>query len=131
MALVMVAGFSSAQAALVVIAHESVQDNIPLPTLNRIYTGKMIVLDGKQVNPVNLSSGNEVRQAFLQQVLKQDDDKYVGYWIVRRSIGKGMPPKEFATVAEIIDYVSKTPGAIGYIDSDTNLPNSVKVLLKK
>ncbi|WP_044406888.1 type 2 periplasmic-binding domain-containing protein [Thiomicrospira microaerophila] len=127
---VIATSFTTAQAALVVIANATVQDHVEIATLSRIYTGRMIVLNGTGVNPVNLASGSPARQQFLQHVLNQDDDKYIGYWIVRRSIGKGAPPREFATTQEIIDYVANTPGAIGYIDSDSNLPSSVKVLLK-
>ena len=69
-----------------------------------------------RVSPVNLPPGNALRVRFLNLYLGQDDEKYIGYWTVRRYVGKGTPPRELDSVDEVIRYVSKTTGAIGYVD---------------
>lgn len=105
---------------VIVIGHTSLS-KLNTTTVQRIYTGKAIKVDGVHVTAVNLKSG-ELRDRFLQRFLNQDEDKYTAYWTVRRFIGKGIPPKELSSAAEVIDFVQNTPGAIGYIDESELKP---------
>lgn len=105
---------------VIVIGHTSLS-KLNTTTVQRIYTGKAIKVDGLHVTAVNLKSG-ELRDRFLRRFLNQDEDKYTAYWTVRRFIGKGIPPKELASAAEVIDFVQNTPGAIGYIDESELKP---------
>jgi ABC-type phosphate transport system substrate-binding protein len=82
------------------------------------------------VKPVNAKLGSNERNRFLENVMNQDEEKYTGYWTVRRYIGKGTPPNELNSAAEIIDYVKSTAGAIGYIDA-TELKTEMNVLNRK
>jgi ABC-type phosphate transport system substrate-binding protein len=99
-------------------------------TLQRIYTGKVVELNGARVTPVNLPPGNALRTRFLRNYLEQDEDKYTGYWTVRRYVGKGSPPRELGNPEEVTNFIAKTAGAIGYVD-ETELTPEVKVLLQK
>jgi hypothetical protein len=105
---------------VVIIGHASV-NRLDTTTVQRIFTGKVIEVDGTHVTAVNLKSGT-LRDRFLQRYLNQDDDKYIAYWTVRRFIGKGIPPRELSSAAEVIDFVQNTPGAIGYIDENELKP---------
>ena len=40
-----------------------------------------------------------VRQRFLADFLDTEEDQYVGYWTVRRYVGKGTPPVELRQAA--------------------------------
>jgi ABC-type phosphate transport system substrate-binding protein len=120
---------SSALAGVTVIAHEGLK-NLDESTISRIYMGKIIEVNGSAVNPVNLMTGSNTRTQFMNQVLGKEDDSYIAYWVVRRSIGKGVSPKEFGSDKEVIEYVKSTPGAIGYIDSSESKPG-LNVLLTK
>lgn len=44
-------------------------------------------------------------------------------------LGKGKPPKELSSDADIIKFVAENPGAIGYVDA-ASVDGSVKVLKK-
>jgi len=112
---------SEAHAQNVVIIGHAGLSKLNITTVQRIFTGKAIEVDGMHVTAVNLKSG-ALRDRFLQRYLNQDDDKYTAYWTVRRFIGKGIPPKELSNAAEVIDFVQNTPGAIGYIDEDELKP---------
>jgi hypothetical protein len=63
--------------------------------------------------------------------MTEDDEKYVAYWTVRRYIGKGIPPREFATVEQQLEFLRATPGAIGYVDDSTDLRNGLRTILRK
>jgi hypothetical protein len=110
--------FGAAQAAddgaFAVIAHAGVA-RVDAGTLQRLYTGRAIEVGGMPVTVVNLAPGVPPRERFLWPVLNLDNDRYVAYWTVRRHVGKGVPPREFRSAAELIDYVQATPGAIGYV----------------
>lgn len=105
---------------VVVIAHASV-GKLDSTTVQRIFTGKVIEVEGVHVAAINLNAG-ALRERFLHRFLNQDDDKYTAYWTVRRFIGKGTPPREVSSSAEVINFVQTTPGAIGYIDESEIKP---------
>lgn len=121
---------ATATEELVVVAHPDTPA-LKEETLQKIYLGKVVEVNGHPIVPVNLKKGNVLRTAFMQQVMAQDDDKFVAYWTVRRYIGKGSPPREFATVREQLEFVRATPGAVGYLDGSTDNRQGVKTLLKK
>lgn len=99
-------------------------------TVQKIYSGKVVEVGGVNVMAVNARSGSTLRSQFLQTYLNQDEEKYTAYWTVRRYIGKGSPPRELPSGAEIINFVQGTPGAIGYID-EADLRPGLNVLLRK
>ncbi|CAH1197951.1 conserved exported hypothetical protein [Candidatus Nitrotoga sp. BS] len=106
---------------VVVIGHAGL-NKLNANTIQRIFTGKIIEIEGKHVTAVNLKAG-ALRDRFLQHYLNQKDDKYTAYWTVRRFIGKGIPPKELSSAAEVIRFVQATPGAIGYVDENELKPD--------
>lgn len=120
---------AQAQTGIVVIANPSVPKT-DLQSVQRIYTGRQIEVAGVAVVPVNLPGGAPAREQFLASVLNQDDEKYRAYWTVRRYIGKGAPPRELTTAAEIISFVQATPGAIGYVDASELKPGTAVTILK-
>jgi ABC-type phosphate transport system substrate-binding protein len=127
-ALAFIAGGARAAGGVVVIGDARLT-RLDATTLEKVYTGRVIEVDGIPVTAVNANSGSAVRNRFLQAYLNQDEDKYTAYWTVRRYIGKGASPRELRTSAEVIDFVKSTPGAIGYID-EADVPPGVSVLLK-
>lgn len=97
-------------------------------TAARLYTGRTIEVGGRPVTVVNAPVGAPLRQRFLALVLQQDDEQYRAYWTVRRHVGKGAPPRELATNADVIHFVGSTPGAVGYIDASELRPGLNVVL---
>lgn len=126
---------ASTFAAPLALAGVVVIGNGNLPRLDdvqvqKIYSGKVVEVAGVTVAAVNLRSGNTVRAHFLQTYLNQDEEKYTAYWTVRRYIGKGTPPRELASGAEVVNFVQSTPGAIGYVE-DADLKPGLNILLRK
>ena len=117
------------RAGVVVIGHASLS-RLDEDTVQKVFTGKIIEIGGVSVVAVNAVSGSTVRARFLQSYLNKDEEKYTGYWTVRRYIGKGVPPKELADSAQVISFVQSTPGAIGYVE-ESDLKPGINVLLRK
>jgi hypothetical protein len=99
---------------VVVIGHPSLS-KMDAKTIQKIFMGRLIEVEGVYVTAINLKPCS-LREHFLQDFLQQDDDKYTAYWMVRRYIGKGLPPRELVSPADVMAFVQITPGAIGYID---------------
>lgn len=120
---------ASACAGVAVICNPSlaVAAQLDKNILARIFTGRTVQIDGIAVIPVNLPVGREERRVFLHHVLKQNDDEYVAYWLVRKSIGKGIPPQEVNTSQDVLRFIRSQAGAVGYIN-DRDLPPDVRVL---
>jgi ABC-type phosphate transport system substrate-binding protein len=128
LALACMASELNAEGGVVVIGNANLA-RLDVATLEKIYTGKVIEVNGIPVKPVNAISGSAVRNRFLQFYLNEDEDKYTAYWTVRRYIGKGVSPRELTNSADVINFVKSTPGAIGYID-DADVQPGINVLLK-
>jgi hypothetical protein len=116
--------------SLLVIAHEDTPA-LNEDALKRIYEGKLIQIDGRAVIPVNLKPGSQVRKDFMERILAQDDDKFIAYWTVRRYIGKGSPPQEFASVEQQVEFIRRTPGAVGYVDASVAVAPGLKTIMTK
>lgn len=99
-------------------------------TIQKLFTGRVVELNGTQISVVNAPPGNAVRARFLAAFLNQDEEKYIAYWTVRKFIGKGRPPLELDSSAAIIQYVQSTPGAIGYVGT-ADLKPGLNVLNRK
>jgi len=87
-------------------------------TVEKLFTGRIIEVNGRPATVVNAAPGTMVRKQFLATVLAKDEDQYLAYWVVRRFIGKGTPPKDCASSREIIEFVQSQPGGIGYISAN-------------
>ena len=110
-----------ALAGEVIVIGNSKLDKLEVVTIQKLYTGKLIRVNGIDMTAVNIKSG-ALRDQFLSSFLNQSDEKYSAYWAIRLFAGKGMPPVEFKSVAEVIKYVQNNSGAIGYINEDDLIP---------
>jgi len=107
------------QADLINLSQRATADGLEIHDQQTWAVGSAYALtpSGAPVIVVNAPPGSSVRNRFLNTYVEQDEERYVAYWTVRRFIGKGLPPKEMDSAAAVIEFVQKTPGAIGYVDA--------------
>lgn len=127
--LLSVAPLCQGQEVLVVIAASGLP-KIDLAVLQRLYTGRIVSVGDQTVTPVNLAAGNALRQQFLEQFIGQNEEQYTGYWLVRRYVGKGAPPREFASVDEAVKFIGSTPGALGYVPL-SKVPPGANIIFRR
>ena len=110
-----------------VIANASVTaDAISAADLKRVFLEERIALaDGSHVEPV-LEKGGPVHVAFLEYLGISEDDLQT-YYRTLVFTGKGSMPKELGSDAEVVAYVARTRGAIGYVSSASSV-EGVKTL---
>ncbi len=107
---------AQADSGIVVVGHAGLP-RIDAALVQRLYTGRAIEAGGQLATVLNLRSGHPSRQRFLAAYLQTDEERYRAYWTVRRHVGKGAPPREVDGVAELLDLVARTPGAMGYVEA--------------
>jgi hypothetical protein len=77
-----------------------------------IYVGEKQFAGTVRLVPVDNTS---VQEKFLDTFVKVDSGKYNSIW-AKKSFREGVnPPPAKATDGEVVDFVRRTPGAVGYI----------------
>jgi len=82
--------------------------------------------DGTHVEPV-LSRGGPAHEEFLRDYLGKNDDALQRYYGALVFTGKGLMPKVLHSDEEVVAYVARTRGAIGYVSSTATV-DGVKTL---
>lgn len=115
-------------AEVAVIVNSANQNTLSESDISRLFLGKMKSFDsGNSVLPINLKVGDPIRDEFEQKALGKSSQQIKAYWSKLVFSGKGKPPKEMDSVADIIAFVSSNPDAIAYIDS-ASVTDAVKVV---
>jgi ABC-type phosphate transport system substrate-binding protein len=79
--------------------------------------------------PVDQSATSTVRIAFCEGVLRQPVAQVVQYWQQQMfSAARLQPPTVKGTDAEVIAFVAKNAGAVGYVTAGATLPPEVRTL---
>lgn len=85
--------------------------------------------DGRSATPVGQKRAPELRKEFSTEILGMSLDMVESHWQAQVFAGRGTPPKVFSGDSEVVDYVRRTPGAVGYVTgaSDTSSVTVIKV----
>ncbi len=113
---------------IVVIANKDVLlTSIQGDVLSNIFLAKKTQWDnGHKIKFVTLKSC-DIQIYFIKTYLKKTPSQYQRYFRTLVFTGKGKSPRAFSTEAEVVNYVSKTGGAIGYVSSGAET-GSVNIL---
>lgn len=105
-------------AGVKVIANPSVQTSVvSSEEIKGIFLAtKTSLPDGGHVEPVLLKSG-AVHTAFVKQFIGRSDAALETYYRSLVFTGKGLMPRILASDAEVVGYVMKTKGAVGYVSA--------------
>lgn len=106
--------------------------NVPVSELSRvdiqnIYLGKKKVWSNGVKIEVAILSDGETTDRFLKEYVKMNAGTYKNYMMKQIFTGCDKSPASFEKEKDLIDYVSKTKGAVGYITSEIPA-DSVKIL---
>jgi ABC-type phosphate transport system substrate-binding protein len=77
--------------------------------------------NGEVIRPADLVVSSPIRRAITADVLRRSVEAVKGYWQQRIFSGRDVPPPEFDLDDDVVDYVLKYDGAIGYVSSGANL----------
>lgn len=84
--------------------------------------------DGTKIAVVDRNPGAAVRVAFSKSVLGKDVAAVKSFWQRQLFSGRETPPAELDSDREILEFVAKSPGGLGYVSPGTDLGTGVKAL---
>jgi ABC-type phosphate transport system substrate-binding protein len=120
---------SSAEVAVIISSANS-NASIASGDITKIFLGKSKKFpDGSQAVPIDQDDGTPARDAFNEKVLGKSDSQLKSYWSRLIFTGKGTPPKQSGSDADVKALIAKNPNMIGYIDASA-VDGSVKVVHK-
>jgi len=114
-------GASAVAGDVKVIANPSVKvESISARELKSLYLGEKSSINGTHVEPV-IERRGPAHEAFLRDYLGQTDDQLQKYYEALVFTGRGSMPKTVSSDAEVVAYVAKTRGAIGYVGTGASV----------
>jgi hypothetical protein len=88
-----------------------------------IFTGQKQFAGATKLTPVDNAS---IQEVFLANALRMDPGRYNTIW-TKKSFREGLnPPFVKSGDAEVLEFVRKTPGGVGYVSSPP--PGSVSII---
>jgi ABC-type phosphate transport system substrate-binding protein len=86
--------------------------------------------NGQKVQPVDEVESSPVRRRFSEAVHGMDVPSVKSFWQEIVFSGRGDPPPERVSDAEVVAYVRANPNAIGYVSSDAPIAGVRVITLK-
>ena len=90
--------------------------------IKEVYLGEKVFSDSVRLVPVDNTAA---RAAFLNKVIGMTANKYESIWTKKAFRDALNPPTVLSTDAQVIDFVKKTAGAVGYVSTP---PSGVTVI---
>ncbi|MBZ5680894.1 MAG: hypothetical protein LAO24_12390 [Acidobacteriia bacterium] len=117
-----------AQDVVLVANNDVAISNIRVADVRAIFTGaKIRFADGSHAVPVTLKGG-PAHEVFLRNYLDETPSEFRAQWRKTVFTGQGAMPKSFDTESALLEYVTTTPGSVGYV-SRISLKDDVKCLV--
>jgi hypothetical protein len=112
-----------------VVAHPGVIATVTVDEVSEIFGGTVRAWPNGAKIYVADQSESEVGRSFYVTVLKRPMSLVRMHWIQLILSGQAVAPRRMSTDMAVMDFVRKTPGAVGYVRS-ASLDGTVKELLR-
>jgi ABC-type phosphate transport system substrate-binding protein len=86
--------------------------------------------EGEAIRPADLRPAVDARRAFTERVLKRSVGAVRSYWQQRIFSGRDVPPPELDSDDDVVAFVAKYPGAVGYVSGSAKLKGVKELLIK-
>lgn len=106
--------FAQTETVYVFVNQDVPEEAMARTQLKSIYLGKKDRWsNNQQVTFTTLNQG-PCQEVFIREYVKKSPFQFQNYWKKQVFTGMGQPPRKFDSPAALIDYVSRTTGAIGF-----------------
>lgn len=82
------------------------------------------------IRPVDLHPDSPVRRRFSDEVLHRSVAAVKSYWQQLVFSGRQVPPPELESEEQVVRYVLKNPGAIGYVSPGANIEGAKPLFMR-
>lgn len=97
-------------------------------TMNSEQVAQFFLGTSNSLKPIDQADGSPIRAEFYKKVADKEPSQVKAIWSKLVFTGKGKPPKELASSADVKKAIDADPNAIGYIEKSA-VDSSVKVIL--
>ncbi len=121
---------SLALAEVEVIVHPSNAAALDKDAIKRIFLGKTRAFPGgSEAVPISLNESSAENQDFTKSVLSKTPKQLKAYWAKMVFTGKGTPPRQMDSSAQVLELIAANPNLIGFVPAGS-ATGSVKVIGK-
>ncbi len=104
----------------VIVHPDNPSDAVSRDFLRDAFLKKKTEWNGETLRPIDLSTKHAVREQFTREVIRKSPSQLRTYWNQQVFSGKGVPPPEASSTADVVAYVLANPGAVGYVPADAS-----------
>jgi len=102
---------------VVVISSQTDVESLNESIIENIFLGRRESLpDGTRAVPVDLPEGSAERIAFYATLLDMSEAQVKAHWARLIFTGRGRPPRVVDDSKALLDWLSRNPGSVGYLD---------------
>lgn len=109
-------------------SNKMIEQKMTKEQVKSLFLGYTLFLNDQKVTLMHLEAENDSMNYFLEKVIGMDKKSYTSFWRRKLFSGKGTPPKEFKSEAELILLLKKTPNAIGIIPIKPNIEENIFII---
>lgn len=122
--------FNANAGVAVVVNKASPVNQLEQQKIAKIFKGQLLQYDnGTRIEVITQKKANPITGQFYEQVVKASTRQVMAKWAKLVFTGKASNPKEAANDAQMIEWVSASSGAIGFVD-EKSVNDKVKVVAK-
>ncbi len=88
--------------------------------VKKIYSGYMFKWPDNQTIAMAVMEKTEAHKDFLKSYVGKNESQFSSTWKKMMFSGQASYPKQFDSAQSLLEYVKKTPGAIGYVEKGTS-----------
>lgn len=104
-------------------------DTLTLDQIREIYLGRIEIVGGIRIKPVDQHERQPIRKAVLSSLLRLSRDQYIAHWNLHLFQEGGFTPLLRPGSREVLDTVKEIEGAVGYVWLDeARVQPQVKIL---
>jgi ABC-type phosphate transport system substrate-binding protein len=116
---------------VIIIANRSVpEDQLDLERVKNIFLGNIGTWNNNEKIEVVTADSMDIHIDFLKRYIQRSSSQFRSVWRQNMFTGKGKIPANFNDESALIEYVSTSRGAIGYVKASATLNNNIKVVSK-
>jgi ABC-type phosphate transport system substrate-binding protein len=116
---------------VVLIGNLSIREStLSQKDINYIFLGKKSNWDDGTKIKIAVQTDKNLHKLFLKKYIGKSPTQFATYWKKMVFTGKGSSPLAHDNNRKMINFVSETKGAIGYVSTDSNLDNVKTISVK-
>jgi len=120
------AGIAKSQGPVFIGSPDIFESTLTKNDIKDIFMGKKKKWVGGKGITLTVNDQTDIEKTFTKAYLRKTPAQFINFWKYQIFVGNGNLPKFFTDENQLIDYIEKSEGAIGYISSDPPKEKKVK-----